>query len=422
MAEREYRVCYTPEKHGIKIGHYAHSNASIECDERAHHRSEERKQKAAQTSTQPETTATPWQPAPELSSADTTVDALTRNTTAYDTSKELVLILTRGIPSSGKTSWAKQWVEADPSNRTRINRDDLRKLTYDKYVLTDFGHEKVITRTQKGLLKTYLFGNRKDARSVIMDDTFLNTRNMKDIIDYVRSEQIKYAADHDGYWRKIKIIVKDFPLTLEEALERNVERANRGDRSVPANVVEKMFQQGNLNKKGEPQPISEELAQRAAAVSAGTKPEQYQHDRSLKKSGFLVDVDGTLAFIDKTVQGHRSPYDYTRVIEDKPNQPVIDMVKAFKSLGKHIIIMSGREDSCQPETEAWLKQYGVPYDEIHMRRTGDQRADHVIKWELYNTYVKGNMNVEACIDDRNQVVDMYRSRGFKVFQVAPGDF
>ena len=42
------------------------------------------------------------------------------------------LIICRGIPASGKTFWAKQWVLEDPEHRVRINQDDIR-LMLGKY-------------------------------------------------------------------------------------------------------------------------------------------------------------------------------------------------------------------------------------------------------------------------------------------------
>ena len=42
------------------------------------------------------------------------------------------IILTRGIPGSGKTTWAKKWVEEDSEHRIRINWDDLRRM-FGKY-------------------------------------------------------------------------------------------------------------------------------------------------------------------------------------------------------------------------------------------------------------------------------------------------
>lgn len=46
-----------------------------------------------------------------------------------------------------------------------------------------------------------------------------------------------------------------------------------------------------------------------------------------------------------------------------------------------------------------------------------------MKRELYETFVEGKYNVRLVLDDRNQVVDMWRDElGLTCFQVAPGDF
>lgn len=38
------------------------------------------------------------------------------------------IIVTKGLPASGKTTWARNWVNEDPKNRVRVNRDDIRKM------------------------------------------------------------------------------------------------------------------------------------------------------------------------------------------------------------------------------------------------------------------------------------------------------
>ena len=38
------------------------------------------------------------------------------------------LILTRGIQGSGKSTWARKWVEEDPEHRIRLNWDDMRNM------------------------------------------------------------------------------------------------------------------------------------------------------------------------------------------------------------------------------------------------------------------------------------------------------
>ena len=44
------------------------------------------------------------------------------------------IILTRGIPASGKSTWAKQEVLKDPEHSVRINRDDLRNMSGQYWV------------------------------------------------------------------------------------------------------------------------------------------------------------------------------------------------------------------------------------------------------------------------------------------------
>lgn len=41
------------------------------------------------------------------------------------------LIITRGLPASGKTTWVREQIAADLANRVRISRDDLRRTVFD---------------------------------------------------------------------------------------------------------------------------------------------------------------------------------------------------------------------------------------------------------------------------------------------------
>ena len=72
---------------------------------------------------------------------------------------------------------------------------------------------------------------------------------------------------------------------------------------------------------------------------------------------------------------------------------------------------------------AWLDRHvGVPYDGLHMRVTGDQRKDSVVKAEIFDREIRDRYHVVGVFDDRAQVVRMWRSLGLTVFQVAEGDF
>ena len=44
------------------------------------------------------------------------------------------IIICRGIPASGKSTWAKQWVQQSPKNRIRINYDDMRMMFGEYWV------------------------------------------------------------------------------------------------------------------------------------------------------------------------------------------------------------------------------------------------------------------------------------------------
>jgi hypothetical protein len=58
-----------------------------------------------------------------------------------------------------------------------------------------------------------------------------------------------------------------------------------------------------------------------------------------------------------------------------------------------------------------------------MRRTGDRRKDSKVKREMYERTVPGTYDVLLVLDDRNQVVDMWRKElGLPCFQVDYGNF
>jgi len=138
-----------------------------------------------------------------------------------------------------------------------------------------------------------------------------------------------------------------------------------------------------------------------------------------KELAIIVDVDGTLA----DMRGVRGPFEWDKVHLDKPHQDVIDLVKDLHSLGKYkIIITTGRDGVCIRETCQWLYDQGLVWDEFFIRKAGDFRKDNIIKSEIYMDKIRPRYDVKYVIDDRDQVVEMWRSLGLRVLQVAPGNF
>jgi len=123
------------------------------------------------------------------------------------------------------------------------------------------------------------------------------------------------------------------------------------------------------------------------------------------------------------LKGDRSPYDETRVDEDRPNWPVIHTVCSLWRDGYRVIFVSGRTEACREATERWLAQnVRVHYDALFMRKEGDMRKDAVVKAEIFDREIRHKYRVLHVLDDRNQVVDMWRSMGLTVLQCADGNF
>jgi len=74
------------------------------------------------------------------------------------------------------------------------------------------------------------------------------------------------------------------------------------------------------------------------------------------------------------------------------------------------------------QTMDWLIENEVDFDELHMRNPGDQRKDSVVKREMFDEFIKDKYNVLFVVDDRDQVVEMWRSMGLTCLQVNYGDF
>ena len=92
------------------------------------------------------------------------------------------LIICRGLPASGKSTWAKQWVLEDPEHRVRINQDDIR-LMLGKYWVPK--REPLVQHIQEeALIEALLKGY-----DIVIDNTNLN----KKVLDNYRALVIAHG-------------------------------------------------------------------------------------------------------------------------------------------------------------------------------------------------------------------------------------
>ena len=143
----------------------------------------------------------------------------------------------------------------------------------------------------------------------------------------------------------------------------------------------------------------------------------------------ICDIDGTIA--DNSHRQHwvrSKPKNWTAfnamIADDLPIWEVIDTVNMFREEGYKLIIVTAREGTLEYVTRDWLARHYIEYDAYYMREAKDYRDDTIVKSEILDQIIADHPDWTPWIafDDRDKVVAMWRQRGIKCFQVAPGDF
>lgn len=319
------------------------------------------------------------------------------------------LIITRGLQASGKTTWARKYVDIQSSYGRRIvrfNRDDFRRMAFpSNYGKPDFQAEKLITAIRDAALESWLMAGY----SVILDDTNLRMRWARDLADIALRLGVEFRT------------IDFFGVSLETCLANNESRAGTNGYVEPW-VLKETYTR--YLASGNPGPV----LPREKSWTTSVEP-YVAKDGTLET--VLCDLDGTLALLNG-----RSAYDESSVGDDLPNAPVIEVLQALTGLGSwqrmsandrflDVVFLSGRSEKCEEATAAWLsKHVGIDVQdiELYMRTFGDNRPDQEIKLELFNKHIRHRYNVKVVLDDRSSVVRLWRSLGLTCLQVADGDF
>ena len=149
------------------------------------------------------------------------------------------------------------------------------------------------------------------------------------------------------------------------------------------------------------------------------------------KNTIIFDLDGTLADISVRKHFATKPngkmdwdifLDPDNIKLDVPNDPVVKMAQLFAKDGFNIFIFSGRSDKTIHTTKSWLTHNKVPFHKLVMR---DKDRHFMPDEKLKKQFLDEHSNIDdifLVVDDRQKVVDMWRSLGLKVFQVDEGNF
>lgn len=142
----------------------------------------------------------------------------------------------------------------------------------------------------------------------------------------------------------------------------------------------------------------------------------------------LFDIDGTLANIEhRRAYLKENPPNWNKFNElmglDIPNYPIVSLYKNLWQSNEYAIeLVTGRNEEFRKITEQWMIWNEIPFNKIHMRKDKDNRPDHIIKKEILDELLKSGYEIEFVVDDRQQVVDMWRANGIVCLQCDVGDF
>lgn len=297
------------------------------------------------------------------------------------------LTILRGISGCGKSTWARQ------QNAKIVSRDDLRVMMFPQFDATEYykapglgEREQEITVAQDALVGAYL----RAGKDVIVDNTNIEWRFVK-------------ALAKIAYRFGAEVEVKVFDVAYTDAVHRDFVRGLQGGRTVGEDVILKQYNRFKMNKNMSLDPV---------------QPVQPYTGTPGKPKAFLFDLDGTVYHMNDK----RGPYDHNVDVDD-PDQVIQEIVNVLAMSGEYVVIaMSGRKTATRQTTIECMERDGLCYDELFMRADGDDRPDNLIKADLFNEHVRDNFDVQFVLDDRDQVVDMWRRMGLKTLQVEPGDF
>lgn len=307
------------------------------------------------------------------------------------------LILTRGLPGSGKSTWAKELVAANP-DVVRVNRDNLRFEHYGKYVISK-KQEREITKIQQSRVREAL----SSGRDVVVDDTNLSPMSI--------GGWHRLAQDYDG---KVQLSFRDFNVSPEECIRRDERRRAAGERGTGAEVIAR-FAANAVGEDGKLKPVPDYIRE-PIPVPPPVKE---------RPNAVIYDMDGTLCDVRPVrhhVRGDKKSRNFHAFhVESEfcpPNINVLEMAKQTKEEGLSVVIVTAREERYRALTARWLEKHGVEYDTLITRPYGDHRPDYETKKDILAQVSKYYRVVHA-VDDNPNVLALWKENGIAVTEV-PG--
>lgn len=291
--------------------------------------------------------------------------------------KQLIVLV--GPPGSGKSTLAKQY---EAEGYVRVSQDDQGKA----------GHA-----------------------AAFADAIFDGSNIVVDRMGFSKEQRERYihVGKQNGYETHIIVI----HLGRSECYKRVMAREGHPtikDSSAANSALNTFFSKYEKPQTGEADNIK-------FVYPGGPKP-----------AVVVCDLDGTLCNLDKRLHHVRTEPGvkknwkafFEELVNDEPNMWCFHLMHAMAESGIKVVYASGRPDDYKRKTETWLRENNLDLheDRLYMRCRGDHREDFIAKEIILDFEILTRFTPLFFVDDRQQVVDLWRSRGFTALQCAKGDF
>ena len=302
------------------------------------------------------------------------------------------LILTRGIQGSGKSTWARKWVEEDPEHRIRINNDDIRNMLGVYWVTS---REGLVSDIKKRAAQYAMYRNY----DIVVDNMNLNPKEVKFWEDLVwaHNETVGNNSELKDKYDSYEIEFKDFFIPLEECIRRDAMRSNPiGEKTI------------------------RETWRRYKHFIQTSEVERYVNNLKRyegKPKCIVIDMDSTVCF-NMSKRPWFGEGAAEGMVDDVPNTGVCDIIRQLQEQYL-IVVATGRDTSQEEVTKQWLARQGINVDEYFFRTNGDYRKGVEIKKEEI-TAILAKYDIVAIFEDCEPIVQMYRDMGLTVLQPNKG--